>query len=221
MLSSFLVSFVVLAAPALVSANCTSWAVSRWLSDGPTGVSNEYQQTVDILACPLADNKTCTFPRKSYDITIPRELNISASPTDADNIFYLAQQFYGLGSRNFTAPPFITRNTTVSTTSRVVSNSLLEVDPGKNTSLVWNPYMLYSFGNLGGCSNASLNGVGVRAAAPYLTNDANNNTVVAGAWGAVTANITNDGTNAARSLKSNGMTGVFVGLAAALFAFVL
>lgn len=64
-----------------------------------------------------------------------------------------------------------------------------------------------------------MNGVGARTAAPYLTNGTNNNTVVAGNWGAVTGNIT--GENAAESLRGNGMHAVLVGLAAALLAFTL
>ncbi|KUJ15042.1 uncharacterized protein LY89DRAFT_686605 [Mollisia scopiformis] len=221
MFLSLLTSLLIFAVTPLTSANCTTFTDTRSLADTGSSFSNEFEQVVDILTCPSKSNETCMFPRKSYDITIPRYLNISASPSDADNIFSLAQQYYGIGSRNYTAPPFITRNTTISTTNtRQASDLLLEVEPGKNKSLVWVPYMLYSFGNLGGCSNTSLDGVGVRAAAPYLTNDTNNNTVIAGGWGAFTSNITNDG-NAARSLKSSGTTAAFVGTAAALFALVL
>lgn len=217
---SFLETLALLAIAPIISADCTNFTDIRWQSDSAYSFSNEYEQIVEILACPLADNKTCMFTRQTYDITIPRELNISASSADVDNIFYLASQAYGAWPANYTRDPFITRNTTVSTlNSRVVSDSLLEVAPGKNKSLVWIPYMRYSFGILGGCSNTSLDGVGVRAAAPYLTNDTNNNTVVAGSWGASISNIT--GKNAAGSLKGNGINAVFVGLVAALFAFVL
>jgi len=222
MFSSALTSLLVLASTPLISANCTTFGGERWLSDTGSDFSNEFEQIVDILACPSSDNQTCMFQRKSYDIIIPRELNISASPADADNIFYLAQQYYGTGGSNYTAQPFITLNTTISTTdTRQVSNLLLEVEPGKNKSLLWVPYMLYSFGNLGGCSNTSLDGVGVRAASPYLTKDMNNNTVVAGGWAAGTTNITTDGKSAAVSLKSDGMTGAFFGLVTVLFALVL
>ncbi|CZR57807.1 uncharacterized protein PAC_07696 [Phialocephala subalpina] len=195
---SLLTSIAVLALSPLVSADCTNFTNVRWLSDDAYDFSNEFEQVVEILACPKADNKTCTFTRKTYDLTIPRELNISASAADVDNIFYLASQAYGAWPANYTRDPFITRNTTVSTlNSRMVSDTLLEVEPGKN----------------------SLNGVGVRAAAPYLTNDTNNNTVVAGNWGAVTGNIT--GESAAGTLKGNGMNAAFVGLGTVLFAFVL
>jgi len=217
----FFTTLLVLASTPLISANCTTFGGTRWQSDGVDGVSNEFEQVVDILACPTS-NTTCTFNRKTYTITIPRQLNISASTADADSIFYLAQMYYGTGARNYTAPPFITRTTTISTTdTRQVSDSILEVEPGKNKSLTWIPYMLYSFGNLGGCTNTSLDGVGVRAAAPYLTNNTNNVTVLAGSWGAVTDNITSDGNYAAGSLRSSGMTGVFVGLTAIICTFVL
>lgn len=100
------------------------------------GFSNSYEQVVEILACPKADNKTCMFMRKTYDLTIPRELNISASAADVDNIFYLASQAYGAWPANYTRDPFIARNTTASTlNSRVVFETLLEVEPGKNKSL--------------------------------------------------------------------------------------
>jgi len=79
--------------------------------------------------------------------------------------------------------------------------------------------MRYSFGILGGYSNASLNGVGVTAAAPYLTDDTNDNTVVAGNRGDITGNITRE--SAVGTLKGNGMNAAFVGLGAVLFAFVL
>lgn len=90
-----------------------------------------------------------------------------------------------------------------------------------NRSLEFIPYMRYSFGVLGGCSNASLNGVSVRAASSYLMNDTLNHTVVAGGWGAFTVNITKDGNSAAGTVRSGGMTGAFVGLLAVIFAFIL
>jgi hypothetical protein len=222
MFASLFTSLLVLASMPLVSANCTTWTDAHSLSDISSSFSNEFEQTIATLVCPLSDNVTCTFGRQTYQITISRNLNISASPADVDNIFDLAQQYYGAGT-NFTTGPFVTRTTNISTTdSRTVDQSLLEVAPGKNKSLLWVPYMKYSFGNLGGCSNTSLNGVGVRAAASYLTTDMNNNTVVAGGWGAITSNATtNDGKSTAGSLRGGGMTGVFVGMAAVIFASVL
>lgn len=200
----------------LISANCTNWTSTRWSADGPSGYSNYGFIPLETLECPTGPNKTCTIARKSYDITAERKLNISASAADIDNIFDLAQAGYG-PRMNYTAPPFITRMTTVS--SQDLSDIFVDVEPGMNKTLGWVPFLLYSSGILGECSNESLNGVGVMATAPYLMNNTQNISSVGGTFMASSQNSTEE--NAAGSLRGSGLSGALFGMMAVLFALLL
>jgi hypothetical protein len=211
-ISPAILIFAALLLPLAVS-DCTRWTDSRWLSDGTNGYSTSNFHFLDNLVCPSQNKTGCTIPRKTYQLTIKRTLNITTDGADADNIFTLAQNNYGPG-RNYTAPPFITRSTTVSSTG--ISDIFLKVEPGMNKTLGWIPFMLYSYGNLGNCTNATLNDVGVMAAAPYLMNDTNDNSVVAGAWSAFSNNITSSGAGSSAFRLSGSFVGFLSAIAVAM-----
>ncbi|EKD18805.1 hypothetical protein MBM_03047 [Drepanopeziza brunnea f. sp. 'multigermtubi' MB_m1] len=97
----------------------------------------------------------------------------SVSDADRDNIFALVAAAYNNNNNNnnnslpsASRRPFASMNTTIS--SQVISPLFLQVAPGKNATLGWVAFRLYSPGTLGGCANASLNGLGIRAASPHL-----------------------------------------------------
>ncbi|KAG4415386.1 hypothetical protein IFR04_011482 [Cadophora malorum] len=200
----YLLIFILLStlAPLDISATCTNWTRTRdrWYDGLLTAVSPSLYIPLESLACPLSttSNTTCTISRKTYPITVPRRLNISAteynlSDAEFENIFSLASTSFGLLRTNDSAPPpFISRNTTVS--SEDLSGVFVDVEPGKNRTLYWVPYLLYSYGILGECANGSerLNGVGLLGNAPYLWANEMNVSVVRGSFAARTENLTVD-----------------------------
>jgi hypothetical protein len=177
---------------------------------------------LDHLSCPSSSKETCVFQRRTYQITVPARLNISASAVDNTSILTLASE---ASTFNDTHPLFIDRNISVGTTD--IGNLFVEVKPGENGTLEWVPYLLHAVGTLEGCSNKSLNGMVVEATAPYLANSTNGSFTdsggVGGYWLTDFANNTGDKENAGGRLGNSGLGAAMVGtvIMAIVFATAL
>jgi hypothetical protein len=192
---------VILTLLTTISADCTNWTNTRWQTDGPNGYSTLNSISLESVACPSANKSGCMIPRKSYTVTIPRSLNISASAADTENIFALART--SKTGPNFTIPAFEDRKVTVSTFS--IDSLFIEIEPGQNKTLLYLPYTMTSWGTLGGCTNKSLNGVGVLAMAAFV----NSSNMTDGTWGASSDKIMGNG-NAAVRLNGGGVSSVLL-----------
>jgi hypothetical protein len=181
-----------------ISAECTNWTSTFWGADSQSSFTPSKSIILDIQYCDGTEN--CYIPAKTYDIIAPRTLNISVSPVDEENIFTLARTgYYGRGNSSL-GPMFTTLDTTI-TPIPAIDNVFLRIRPGFNHTLGFQPYMRKSHGLLSGCSNASLEGVGVEAMTPYMVNATMrtdyqqrvvNGSVVAGMLIATSNNVTKD-----------------------------
>lgn len=206
------ISAIILASSPLVSsATCKNWTDSNWRSDSAQSFESGGAIPLETLACPSGNKEDCIIQAKKYDLTIERKLNISTSAEDADAIFTLAQQNFGV--RRNDSIQFITRSTQI--TSQGIDRTFREVPAGKNSTLSWQPYEFYSSGRLDGCDNATLNGVYVLAQAPYVLKDKRNNSVVQGGFVASIGNVTSNGNRATPAGGLGRVTGILaaVGLA--------
>jgi hypothetical protein len=217
----------------VAAAVCTNWTQGRVLVDGTNGFANTYSIPVDSVVCSANATKDCYFTRQDYEVTDKRDLFVTVnmdplglSDEETDAIFKLAQD--GFNNEVTQQREFITRNGTVTTTTLSESSRILQAKPGKNVTLFWTSYHLYSTGTLSGCSNETLNNMTVTATAPYLAQDEdqNNKTVLAGSWGSVANSIVNssshgtsgDDKNRAVSLYTS--TGSMVGMLMMVLGFV-
>jgi len=130
------------------------------------------------LVCPKRSASDCQIPTNSYNFVAPVHINVSVSDADKDSILTLARENYGRPA--FDAPPFIDRQVSISSVG--ISTVFLNVTPGTNETLGWLPFSYIVTGRLSGCDNASLEGVGINVAAPYLMNNSMNVSTVAGTW---------------------------------------
>jgi len=75
--------------------------------------------------------------------------------------------------------------------------------------------MLYSSGRLGGCDNSTLNGVYVRAKAPYMMRDERNISILAGGFDSYSTDIDEEKGSAVRARGCGSALGILgvVGLA--------
>lgn len=180
---------------ATATAGCATWnsTDTDWEHNGGS-FQPAFSRPVDYLPCPNNATAPCQLPRRSYNVTVNRDLSIYNSwpvvditqVAEADSIFALAADaFYRqMGVTNTSGYEFITRSGAVS--SYMLSEpSYFEADPGMGRTLLWDPFMMYSVGILGGCDNASLNGLRVTAGAGYMDLDHWNQSYVAGTWGTV------------------------------------
>lgn len=94
-----------------------------------------------------------------------------------------------------------------------VMSTLLEVGAGKNATLYYYPYMMSSSGVLGGCGNASLDGVYVVAKAAAV----NSSNTTDGTWSVGQVNLTGAGNRAAGS-GAGGLPGLLFACGVAVFA---
>lgn len=181
------------------TAVCTNWTQDTYSVDDASSFSTTYSIPVDVLVCPSDATANCYFNQQSYDITDKRELRADnmISPLvlpddEMEAIFQLAQDGF---NQEIPKNPreFIDRNGTVTSTTLDEDSIILEVQPGKNKTLLWVSFHLYSTGVLSGCTNETLNNLTVMATSPYLTQDKqrNNMTVLAGGWASVSSNATN------------------------------
>jgi hypothetical protein len=192
---------------------------------------NTFGRLVDNLACPRNSDHSCLIAQRNYDVTLDRQLfNGSTLPEytlnqldEVDSIFSLAAQgFYKdhfLLLKNVTKGyEFTTRTATVSTEhlSSRSKSVLLTVEPGKNKSLIWIPFVMYSAGILGDCSNTSLNGLEVTAISGYMALDSQNQSALAGTWSAGTSEI-----NGARHLGGSFVTVAVLMASVAIAGLVL
>ncbi|KAI9049411.1 hypothetical protein LZ554_006445 [Drepanopeziza brunnea f. sp. 'monogermtubi'] len=235
--TSLLLLLLLFGAAPLAWAECTEWINTRTDSDGPSSYSNAYVTPLERLACPKHhknnnnNNTNCEIGRRSYEFTVDRALNVSVADADVDSIFALAEAAYNNNNNNNnnnnsnppsarSSRPFASMHTTVS--SHAISPLFLSVAPGETTSLGWVAFMIYSLGTLGGCANASLNGLGVRAASPYLLRGEGEGNVTAAVVVAGTFYASTQKSGGAEGGRGGGKSGVLVvGVAAIGFAFLL
>jgi hypothetical protein len=77
------------------ASTCRNLTNTRFGSDGPYGFSNYDSYPLERVNCPSEPrNGTCNVPRGTYNLTIERKLNFTASPEDEDAIFELARVSY-------------------------------------------------------------------------------------------------------------------------------
>lgn len=194
----------------LASAICANVTQVRTVQDGFSGggFSTSGTITLDSVYCPPNNNSGCVIPRKSYpNITFGRTMNISTSAESAEDIYAAAHQWwqdradnlnYASNATHLIIPQFLNRTVTISTISSTLqcrapetslgclsqSSTLLDIDPGKTTNLLYTPFQYYTFLRLENCTNSTLNGVSVSLAVPQW-----NETVsfVPGTYGASSA----------------------------------
>lgn len=77
------------------ASTCRNLTNSRFGTDTPYGFSNTNIYPLETISCPNEPaNRTCALPRGTYNLTIERTLNFTASPEDEDAIFELARVSY-------------------------------------------------------------------------------------------------------------------------------
>jgi hypothetical protein len=203
-----------------ISAECTNWTSIRWNSDTNYAFSTQGFTILETFYCDGNLTEPCYITPKPYQVTAPRKLNISVSSVDEDNIFKLARGgYYGQENSSISSRDFLTLNTTLAPLDR--DDRFLKVEPGLNKSLGWLVYQQSSYGILRGCSNASLEGVGVKAMSPYMVNATKitrneqtlvNGSVLAGDWYASSNNVTREREEAANKTKAGKSAGERTGI---------
>lgn len=198
----------------LATADCTKWTSTRWHADDASSWSTAGEIAVASLVCPKTNSSGCAFAPNTYNVTIPRTLNISASAADTDSIFALARDGYpsSSSSKSNSSAPVFAEHITYASTGNVVS-ALLKVEAGKNATLYYIPYLMTSSGVLGGCGNASLDGVFVAATAAAV----NSSNITDGTWGVNAVNLTGAG-NRAVGTGAGGLPGLLLACGVAVFA---
>ncbi|KAH8662554.1 hypothetical protein BX600DRAFT_551281 [Xylariales sp. PMI_506] len=215
----------------LSAAVCTNWTETDTNIDTGTQFTNHFAHYVDQLACP-EDGKDCSISSHLVNILIKPEVDdgnlqsLNLPQDEIDAIVPMAKAGYiaewnTLNGFNASTVTFTPLTANLSTGS--AGPPFLDVEPGKNKTLYWVSFMMYSYGTLNSCTNESLNGMSVAVVAPYLHLDSNNNTVVAGSWYAVMDNITTSGTSGApRSIMGQGRgSGITAGAIASILIATL
>lgn len=176
---------------ALSAAVCTEWAQITTETESDSNWSTRFSEKVDQQKCPETATTRCKFAGpKKYHVTIEPRLitnvtHLGLDSQERDAIFRLAADEYSKATNSTSRTAFVKLEGSVNTEELFATDSpILKFDPGFNTSLLFVPYMKTSIGKLRGCTNASLNGLQVSAAAPYLQRDSKSNeSIIAGTWG--------------------------------------
>lgn len=223
-----IIAFFLLSTAPFISAKCTILTNPTYNNNtgDPINIAGLPVNATAVLlgwfSCPET-NATCsiptyTTPDQHFTTPIPARLNISTSPSDTESIIALAAASY---NTHFNATSSNTSGFNINGPDAVIyyanaTTLTKNIGPGQNGTLRWVPQMKYISGTLSGCSNTSLEGVTITAAAPKLEQSTGN------VEGSFTLDIQKlKASGAGRTAVGLGFGGGVVGLLAFIGAVVM
>ncbi|KAH8812528.1 hypothetical protein F5884DRAFT_750835 [Xylogone sp. PMI_703] len=178
-----------------VASVCTSYRkISNNLDSVSQKSSSQFDAFYEDANCP--GQLPCNFLRGPFGLTVPRFLNISTSSNDTDAIFDLVGRSYTEFNEQTQQAAWVTFDGTKDTTNETqYPDSLLVAPANTNTSLLFQPYMKTSIGQLSDCSDSSLEGAFIFAAAPWIKGQKIVNSTASTADGDIQGQFTTNSTD--------------------------